>query len=243
MNKLLVIILLFFSSCGSIVSVKTAKNINKAENRIIKYNRGIQNQIERFPELIDNAYIIKQIDSILVKEDSIQLELLLNNQKNADSLKIKIIELQDSISKSVKELETIEVKDTISRRKLDLFIYKYKQYENKYNQLFNLYNNSIELNNQIGVIQDNNFIIDYKITDGKLIASIRNKEKYIPYEKTITKNNINIRKDFWKDKKFWFFFLIPLLVIIFFIGDKIKEIMQGFIKNIVKFVRKLIIKV
>src|SRR5690606_32817308 len=70
-------ILIILIGLGSCVSTKPANTISKAENRIIKLNTGIQNQIEKYPSLISKAYIKTEKIPVYIPADSTEFKLKL----------------------------------------------------------------------------------------------------------------------------------------------------------------------
>lgn len=241
-NKWLLIFslsLLFFTSC---VSLRPGKNIDKAEDRIIKYQTGITNQLERFPTLADTANTIVVLDSVKVGGDTTELNLDLVTEAQADSLSAieesfdmlsrDFYAVDDSFEKLLEEKSFNEVKLRATQKMV-------RDYKAQADSLFGKYVEASKLNNQFGKIEDGPFVTDWKLVDGKLTTRTRTKEEYEVYEKSRTTLDIDIRKEFWQDKKFWLIFLPILLVLLFFFGKFIQEGLQSVVATILKLIRKV----
>lgn len=236
MKKLILLLLIpFFASC---VGLKPARNIDNAENKIIKYNKGINNQIERFPELVKDAFTTVELDSTLV-QDSLIVE---NDLQDFDELN----EIEEAIDKSTNVLmeakdilETVYVDNPVDKAKLKEAKYMIESYKEQSDSLFKKYTEAAKLNNQFGIYETEKYTAKWKLNNGRLTQDIKIKDKYVVYEKTKTINSIDIRKDFWQDKKFYFLFVIPLLTILFFLGGAVQQGLQSIVSTIIKFVRKI----
>jgi hypothetical protein len=236
MKKLILLLLIpFIVSC---VGLKPARKIEKAENKIIKYNTGINNQIERFPALVTDAFTTVVLDSTLVS-DSIVVETALQ-----DTEELLVIERDmDRVALGFEEardvLKTIYVDNPVDKARLKKAVYMMESYKSQSDSLFQKYIQAAKLNNQFGVYETDKYTAKWKLNNGKLTQDIKIKDKYVVYEKSRTTNTIDIRKDFWQDKKFYFLFLIPLLAILFFLGGAIQQGLQSIVSTIFKFIRKM----
>jgi len=234
MKIVLIILLLFITSC---VSLKTAKNINKAENKIILFDKGINNQIEKYPELVTDAFTMIVYDTIQIASDSLQVNLILQDTKSLDSINNELIDNTSKSFNKVDSIVNIVIKDNpVTKLQLTKIKKIVKEYKIKSDTLFQKYTELSYLENIEGIYENYKFIIPYTIKNGVLQMNVKTKEGFIVIEKSITTNKINIRKNFWQDKKFWFLFVVPIIALVYLLGSKI----QGLMQFIVKLIRKLI---
>jgi len=227
-------VILLSTAC---VSTRPANNINKAERRIVKYNNGIQNQIERFPTLANKAYtIIKEI-RVEVPGDSVKLNLLLQNIAYLDSINNAHLSSTEELDSKIDSLSIIFEDSLISLDDQRIVVKNLLSRISKLNRenriLFEKYNKECIVN-QDGTYVDDSFIVDYRFIDGILTMNIKSKDKIIDVETEVKKFDIKIRKHFWQDIKFYGFLLILLNVFYFF---------PNIISSIFSFIRKLFLKV
>lgn len=230
----------------SCVSIKPAKNYNKAEDKIEKFNKGIQNQIDKYPELISKSYTVTIYDTLFIESDSVKIEVLLNNISFLDSLNkeyvtnnIKSNELIDSlINTQIKtdnpELDSITKVYNNTIRTLGKELQRL-QTENL--NLFELYRSETNQNIE-GFYEDSIFRVNYTFKNGIIYLDVNTKDKYEVVEKQINTFDIEIDKHFWQDKKFWILLLL-LFNAIYFFGSELQMIIKKIILAIIKFIRKL----
>jgi hypothetical protein len=246
-NNILILILCLFSAC---VSIKPAKNINKAENRIISFNKGIQNQIERFPSLVDKAYKITVRDTVfipgysaefkqqLIKIDSLQ-KITENFNKVISDRNLVIdslmnVPLQDYPAECQYIVD--ELKLRIKRLREELI---YRQGET--DKWFNNYYAVVSLRTE-GFYEDEIFHVEYEYYKGDIIIrpSVKPSYKIVEYDKFTY--DISIRKHFWQDFKFWGLMII-ILNIFYFFNDLVYNSLKFIFTSIKSFIRKLFIKI
>ena len=215
----LIFFVFFTVSC---ITTKPAKTLKKAEKNIIKYNKGIQNQIRFYPELVKKAYTVQEIITINVPGDSLKLTLLLQEIDSLKNIKLNIDNNLTELDSNIDEI-LIVTNDT-----LDLNLYKSQitnllqrvKLLNKENtKLFEKYN-SLSTMTQMGTYEDSLYQIDYIFENGSLSLDIKNKDKVV---KTIVDKevyDISIKKRFWEDFYFWILFFIFLFF--YFFKPKIK---------------------
>lgn len=238
MKKLLIVLLLATSSC---VSLKTAKNIEKAEDKIVLYNKGVNNQLERYPELIDEAFTTIVYDTVQIASDSLKVDLTLQDSEALDSLSTELVEATGEVLDEIDSIVNVVIRDNPATE-LELTKIKklVRDYRIRADTLFEEYMELSKLKNIEGVWEDDNFLIPYSVKDGVLEMDVKTKEDFVVVEKSVTTNKIDIRKDFWQDGKFWFLFIIPLLALIYLLGDKLQDALQSMIQVVIKTIRKLI---
>lgn len=238
-NLFIVMLIMFLSA--SCVSTRTASTQNKAENRIIKYNKGMQNQIEAYPKLVDKAFTIIEEKEIYIPGDSLKLSLLLNDIKTLDSLNQEYLNSNKDLDQKLDSLLSISgdtaVDLNLSRGVIKNLLLKVSQLNKLNKDLFKKYNEAM-LHESIGTYQDSAFVVDYIYKEGILSLDIKVKDKYQLVETSKTQYEVDIRKNFWQDIKFWGF-MIVILNLFYFFGDIIK----AFLNKILIFIRKLFIKV
>lgn len=240
---MIIILLLGLNSC---YTKRAARNINKAENKVIYFNEGIKNQIDAFPSLVDKAFTITKKDTVFIPGDSakfnlqlIQIDSLKNiTERYSRDLKTSN-ELIDSLmnvplGEYPKECQFIvdELQSRISRLGSEL---KTQQSLASKWQLdyLNIINKAIT-----GVYEDSVFVIPYTYSAGNIELSPRVKDKFIIRDVTSEQFNVKVRKNFWQDIKFYPF-LLGLIALFYFFGDFI----FGLLKKGVSLLRKLIFKI
>ena len=240
--RYLLILLIAFTSC---VSLKPGKNIDKAEDRIIKLNKGIQNQIERFPSLVDKTYTTTKYDTITIPRDTVVLEVELFDVEVLDSLEKEYyfsqLELK-AASSSLEDLKTKYSSNSVLVSKLQRTQLLLNNYKIKSDSIFSLYKKASRNSNLLGTYEDDKFKINYTVSNGKINLRVNTKPKYKVVKVSETTNEVNIKKHFYEDYKFYLV-LLGILILIYFIGDILKEILNKVIENIVKIIRKLIFKI
>lgn len=234
--KNIIYILIALSSFSSCVSLKPAKNIDKAENKIIKYNEGIKNQIKRFPSLIKNAYTYIEKDTILIKADTIEVHIPLQEIDSIEAIQREYELAFQNLENSLKSSTSYSSKQSEVNKRLT------KKYLSQLDSLFSLYKRATKLNNKVGKFENDKFLVDYVISNGDIKLDIKTKDKYQIVDKTVTTNQIDIRKRFYQDIWFWWFCL-GLIVLLYFIGETLSKALKEGINGIIKFIRKLILKI
>lgn len=235
-NKLpLLIFLILTTSC---ISTRVAKNKHKATNKIIKYHEGISNQLEAYPELITNSTTTIVYDTITIPADTVSIEIYLQDTVYLNKLEDTYDSQGMILNSAMSTLDEV----TISNYKYKIKVAEglIRSYKAKSDSLFQRYTESARLSNQYGMITELMYEIPYKIINGKLELEVRVKPKYKVVEKSITTNNVDIRKDYWQDKKFYFTFLIPLLILLFFFGDKLQEGLTIIVSKSLALIKKII---
>jgi hypothetical protein len=212
MKYIILILLVFVSSC---ISTKPANNEKKAKHKLEKYNKGIKNQIKAYPQLISSAYIIKETITISVPGDSLKMTVLLqeleklkkiNNSYNNSSstLDLKIDSIFYYVSDSVNlNNYKLEIKNLATNVKI---------LNNKNKVLFNEYQ-KLATQEHIGTYEDSLYLVNYEFKNGILFLDIKNKNKNINVEVDKEVYDIQIKKHFYQDYKFW---LIVLIVYFYF---------------------------
>lgn len=241
MRYLIWVLLLVNIGC---VSLKPAKNIDKAETRIKKYNKGIQNQIKSYPSLIDDAYTYIKYDTIKIPEDSMITTINILDKKKLDSIEREYyfnqIEL-DVASKNIIDLQ----QEYESNHKLVKSLNNTRKildaYKVRVDTLFKEYVEATRKLNQLGIIDKEDFIVRYKIINGVLTLKVKTKEKNIIAESEVTTNNISIRDRFWQDWWFWGL-VIAALTLLYLVGEKVTSLWRTLVDNIISFIKRLIFK-
>lgn len=227
------------------ISTKPANSVSRAEKRIIKYNTGIQNQIKTFPSLIDKAYVIRETITIEVPGDSLRLNLLLQEIKELNSTvskyKVNNTYLDTKLDSLNLYLNDSTVDLNIYRNELNRLVIRVRSLNKENQELFEKYQ-KLATQRQVGVYEDNYYIVDFTFEDGKLLLDIKNKDKIVSTEVDKEVFDISIRRHFWQDLKFWGFFII-LLNIIYFFNSLIYNFLDSIFTGIIKLVRKLFIKI
>lgn len=244
---LTMIILLLVGLCStSCVSTKPANSIKKAENRIIKYNIGTKNQLERYPSLIKKANKIIVKDTVKIPMDSVSFTATLIQLDSLEKLtekNIKLLSYRGFIIDSLlnvplnefpKECDEI-VKELQFR--LRLVSQNFKTQTKESTEWFNKYMKVVSTENT-GFYEDDKFKVDYFYKYGDIQISPKVKDKFIIIDKEEYTYEVDIRKNFWQDLKFYPFLLI-LISLFYFFGD----IIFGFIKKTLPLLRKLLIKI
>lgn len=235
MRKYLIVLLLAITT--SCVSLKPASRVEKAEDKIVLFNKGINNQIEKYPGLVEGAFTTIEYDTVGIASDSTEVNLTLQDAEALDSLSTELIDTTEDVLDEIDSIVTVVIKDNPAT---ELALTKIKKlvedYKIKSDTLFQKYMELSNIQNIEGVYEDENFLIPYSVENGILTMDVKTKEDYIVVEKSITTNKIDIRKDFWQDGKFWFLFIIPLIALIYLLGDKLQAVIQLAVKT----ARKLI---
>jgi len=245
MRNLLILlssILLLTASC---VSTRPANNINKAEKRIIKYNTGIQNQIKQFPSLVDKAYKITETIYVPVPSNTLRLNLLLQELEKLNSIQSDYEVKYDSVNLKLDSLKVFLSDSTIDlndHRHVVFNLLDRIQILNKENKiLFDKYTKLASIP-QSGTYEDDKFNVFYIFKDGVISLDIKTKYKEIPIDVITDQHIINIKRHFWQDFKFWGF-IITLINILYFFNSLIYNFLDSIFTGIIKFVRKLFIKI
>ena len=244
---LILIMCLLIAICSSsCISTKPARSLNKAENKIIKYHEGIQNQIDKFPNLAEKAFTRIVKEEYIIPPDSAYIKRLLFNLdsinknteglvkllgKNYDEIDSLLSVLPDSIPENCDPVvQQLQANNRIVLQKL-----RYQQNETTkwFNNYYELLSGSIK-----GTYIDSSFVVEYEYLNGDIIIRPKTNPKKIIVDKEEYDYNIDIRKNFWQDFKFYPF-LIVLTSIFYFFGTQI----FGFIKIVVSLIRKLIFKI
>lgn len=238
----LVLLLMLSVSC---ISTKTANTISKAEKKIALYNEGIDNQLERYPSLIDKAKTKIKYDTVFIYADSVKLKLLYQNISFLDSInkqKDKNFEEQLEYIDSLENIDYTKYDSSGKLRKTVINLtgqVKSLLRENK--NLFEKY--SQEITKRIdGEYTDSAFVVKYVFENGNLYLDVKTQPKYKVVPVSYTTNQIKATTRFWQDYRFYGFLLI-LFNIIYFFGSQLQSILKKIINAILVFVRKLIIKV
>ena len=243
MKYLIYIMLIFtFSSC---VSLKPAKDINKAENKIKKFNKGLQNQVDRFPSLASLAYTFTVYDTVKVPGDTINFKLPLQDSSIIADLEASYLTSSKQIDSIILLNENLDHSKLNTKQLRNNFLLNnrlLKNYKAKSDSLFILYRSAVALNNRFGTKETDKFLIDYKLVNGILDIKVKTKDKFVVVEKEIKNYDIKIKGKFYQDWRFWVLISI-IIALIYFIGDKITDIVQSLINSIIGFIKKLILKI
>lgn len=237
-------------TASSCVSLKPANTYNQAENKIRKFNTGIQNQIERYPTLADIAYktIIK--DTVYIPSQSTEFTADIMDTDSLIALtedyNIWLTERQlviDSLlNKPLPEYgSNCDIIVNELRNRISVIN---KQYQDQKEQsLFYIDKyNSIALSNTKGTYEDSLFIVDYNYSNGDILIQPSIKDSFVIRDKTEIGYDIDIRRHFWQDIKFWGF-LIILLNIFYFFNDLVYKFLSSIFTAIKTFIRKIFIKI
>lgn len=244
---LIIPIIFIFTSC---VSLRPGRNVEVGEKRIELHQKGINNVVEKYPELLAKSDTLTILDSVRVPIDTARFDIALQDSAALDSIENEIrltseglSESLDRVSKQVESMESRSLEEVRLKRELQRNVEAVRNYKAKADTLYNLYINSSRLNFQYGRLELEKYYVDYKIVGGKLETKVIPKPQYVVYEKTKISNSISIKDNFWQDKKFYIYFLLPLLIILFFFGKHIQAALQDVAGSIVKLIRKLLIKI
>lgn len=243
MKNLIILVLstLLLASC---VSTKPASNISRAEKRIIKYNTGIQNQLEQFPSLADKAYRIKEIITVTIPQDSVKLNLLLQDIKKLNEVNSSINNVNVKLDSKLDSLSLLLDNVVMSESDKDFvntLLSRIRKLNAENRLLFKKYQEA-SLSYQQGTYEDDTYIVEFLFKDGILSLDIFSKEKEIQVETDTQVFDINIKRHFWQDIKFWGFIII-LINILYFFNSLIYKFLDSIFTSIIKFVRKLFIKI
>ena len=244
---LIMLMLLLVGLCStSCVSTKTANSIKKAENRIIKYNKGTKNQIDRFPSLASKANKVIIRDTVRVPMDStsfkttlIQLDSLQKIiEENIKLLSYRGLVIDSLLNTPLNEFpeECEEVVKELKHR-IKLISENFKTQSRETVEWFYKYMQVVS-NETSGYYEDDKFRVDYFYRYGEIQISPKVKDRFIIVDKEEYNYEIYIRKNFWQDLKFYPF-LIVLTSLFYFFGD----IIFGFIKKTVSLLRKFLLKI
>lgn len=246
-NLIYIIFLILITSC---VSLKPANTLNKAENRIIKYNTGIKNQIDKYPQLVDKAYKIIVKDTVRVGIDSSKFKSILFDLEYLRNINSEYETIINNSNVTIDSLLKLPIKDypkeceqlvsDFNKRIARLgeeFSLQQKltiDWRNKYEEVLN--------DSVIGKYEDDKFIINYIYSSGEIELDVLTKDKYIIVDKEEYTYDISIRKEFWQDFKFYIF-LSSILVIIYFFGKELQSILNSILNAVLTIIRKLLIKI
>lgn len=246
--KITTLLILLFSLVAC-VSTKPANTLNKAERRVITLNKGIQNQIDKYPSLIDKAYTYTFYDTLKIKGDTLILTKLyqdttllkrLKEKYNITSSEQKI--LIDSLLSlnykyKPKDQDTVTfLEQRVNKARKEINRLSYEK-----DSIYNLY--VLENNKRIdGTYEDSLFIVNYIFNKGLLNLEIKTKDKYKVVEKTTNQFTIKPKLHFWQDLKFYGL-LIVLFNLIYFFGKELQLLLKRILKIIISFFRKLIFKI
>jgi hypothetical protein len=234
----------------SCVSLKTARTLPKAENKIIKYHTGIQNQIEVYPQLVDKAFTRIVKVPVFVKGDSAQFD---TNIINVDSLvdltnEYKAwIEAKQEIIDSLLNVPIVsypvECDEVVQQLSFKLKTVNKLYQEQKEQTLYFLdrYNNLV-FKRVEDTYEDELFLVSVIYQDGKLTITPRVKDRWIITDVEKQTYVIDIRKHFWQDIKFWGF-LILLVNLFYFFNRLFYNILDSIFTAIKTFIRKVFIKI
>lgn len=240
--KIILLLLLLLSAC---VSTKPANNIKEAERRITKYNTGINNQLEVFPSLANKVYKVTEIITIEVPADSIKINVLLQDLKALNKIVDDYKYKYDSVNYKLTSIETYVGDNTVDlnqhRGEIKSLITRLKILNKENKELFKKYQDLSSLP-QSGVFEDESFIVKYRFENGIFLMDVTSKQKEVSTEVDTQHFNIDIRKHFWQDIKFWGFLLI-LLNIVYFFNDLVYNFLQSIFTAIINFIRRLFIKI
>lgn len=241
LNKYLLILFLVLTAC---VSTRPAKNIDKAENKIIKFNKGIKNQVDKYPELVDKAFRVVIKDTIVVEGDSVSFDVELISKSKLDSLNKTYKELLNTSNKKIDSLINLPLipyedncQEVVNQLLSRIAVLKegLDYQKNETTKWFENYQN-IVLNTIDGTYKDEKFTVHYSYYNGNITIKPTTNDKYIVVDKEEYNYNVKIKKNFWQDIKFYPFIII-LVAIFYFFGNQI----FAFIKNIVSLIIKLFI--
>lgn len=234
------LILILFTAC---VSIKPANNINKAENKIIKFNDGIKNQIDKYPSLANKAWKVIVKDTVYIPIDSsnftlqlIKVDSLLSVSQNyLKKINKRQIFIDSLINVPLKDYpkECEYIVEDLSKRINKLYILS-KQYQEESIKWHSNYISAITTT-IVGAYSDDKFIVDYFYYNGQIDIKVKTQDRYIVVDKEEHFYDVNIRKHFWQDTKFYVFLLMLLSLFYFF-----PTIIGNVINIIIKFFRKII---
>lgn len=244
--QIFILLILIITSC---VSLKPAKTFDKAENKVIKLNKGIQNQIERYPSLINKSYTYTVTDTLYIPESStefkaslLKIDSLLNEIDKYDSFITDRDRFIDSLmntplSEFPKECQEIvnefNTRNNILTKELTLRNKELTKVFNKYQE---------ELTKRIsGTYEDDIFKVDYEFYNGDILIKPTVKDRWELYEKSIVTNSISIRKHFYQDIKFWIF-LIGLLSVFYYFNNLVYNLIDSIFTAIKYFIKRLFTK-
>lgn len=247
-NNLLILFLIFIMS--SCVSLKPARSYEKAEVKVRKFNTGIQNQIERFPSLSDIAYKTVIKDTVFIPSKSTDLTVDLINTDSLISLNKQYKEwlqdrqyIIDSILNKPLPSYTPNCDIIVNELRNRISIINRQYQDQKEQSLFYLDKyNSIVTNPTKGIYEDSLFIVKYEYINGSINIQPTVKENYVIRDKTLIGYDIDIRRHFWQDVKFWGF-LILILNIFYFFNDLVYKFLNSIFTAITKLIRKIFIKI
>lgn len=241
-NLLYILLAISFTSC---IATKSARNINKAENRIIKYNEGINNQIREYPSLIDNAFthIDKELIPIPIIKDTFNIEIVTESEdKEKDKLIEEYITASSIMETNLEDLDKIVIDNKQLKNKINGLTNTIRSQKSTLDALFIKYREVSKYNTKSGTIEKDNFLVKYRYINGKLQLDIQTKDRDIEVSKTVTTNNIKIRKNFWQDK--WFYvFLVAMLVALYFMGTTIIRGLKEAVDSLIRLIKRLIFKI
>ncbi len=246
-NLFILLLLLLSTAC---VTLKPANNPDKAESKIIKFNTGIQNQIDRFPQLINKAFTVTKYDTVYFPEQSSEFRIALFKIDSLEKITKQYQEFILQRNYQIDSLLNVPLKDypkecqfivddlnkriSLLRQELNLRNLKSQELYNKYQAI---------LTTRVqGFYEDSIFHVDYDYYNGEVIVkpTVKEQFKVVPVE--INDFNIKAKKHFYQDFKFWIF-LTLLLLIFYFFKDLVYNILDSIFTSIIKLFRKLLIKI
>lgn len=248
-NNIIVPLLLLLLTV-SCVTTKPAKTIQKAENRIIRYHDGIQNQIDKYPSLVNKAFTRTRIDTLFIPGSNINLSILLQDIDSLTKINSQLITSSNSMNITIDSLMNIPMKDVPLN--CQFIVDEYKTRLNKLStslksqlyskdSLIRVYQR-VAVINETGKYEDDNVIINYEITKGYIDFDVKLKSK--KHLVTVEENTygIDIRKHFWQDFKFWILAII-ILIIFYLTNPLVSKFLNNIFTSIIRIVRKLFIKI
>jgi hypothetical protein len=241
------ILIILTASC---VSIKTASTLNKAENKIIKFNEGIQNQIDEYPELVDKAYTRIEKVPVYIPGDSTKFKinlLKLDSLNKLQSNYLESISIKDKQIDSLVNIKSSKYNGTNGQLVIDQLekrIFKLGEINKEQTKLTNYFLNkyNLELLKKVEYTHnDSIFTVDVIYQDGTLVVKPKVKDRWVITDVEKTNYNINVRKHFWQDIKFWGF-LIVLVNFFYFFNNLFFNILDFIFTAIKTFIRKIFIK-
>jgi hypothetical protein len=226
--KYLLILLLLLSSCAV---KKAASTIEGAEKNIKNANQTIINQLERYPFLSTSS---TTTDSIFIPGDSI---LIVDTIQNNEALQDLFVAMASNQLDLIDVENTLEVVTELKDKEIKQIKRVLKNYRHTSDSLFSLYRETATLLNQVGTIEKDGVVVKYKIVNGVLSIKSKVKDRLVGITNTTT-NDIKIKDSFWQDEKFYYL-MFGLLVLIYFIGDILKNILQRVVNTIVDLFKRL----
>jgi len=235
---LMLMMIVIASSC---VSTRPASTLKRAENRVIKLNEGLDNQVSRYPELISKVRRRVVLQEVPLPIDSLRLNLLLQDIVFLRSLNSQMMETTVRMNMTIDSLMNMPIQDYPEecefivadlRSRINRLGSSLKVMNADRDRLQQLYTEA-SLIRQDGTYTDDRFIVDYLYEEGQLQFNVRTREGFIVVEKEIHEYDIDIRKHFWQDWKFYIFF-ITMVGIFYMFGDILFRVIGKLISSIRK---------